>query len=77
VFVTVVPFLLLAEGIRRIGASREALITTIGPPVTLVLAFFLLGESMTWIQLAGSALVILGVLVLERPQSKRVRQSET
>jgi drug/metabolite transporter (DMT)-like permease len=77
VFVTVVPFLLLAEGIRRIGASRAALITTIGPPVTLVLAFFLLGESMTWIQLAGSALVILGVLVLERPQSKRVRQSET
>ena len=65
VFITVLPFFLLAEGIHRIGAPRAALIYTVGPPVTLVLAHFTLGEVMMWVQLVGAGLVLAGVLAIE------------
>ena len=48
-----------------ITASRSALVSTIGPVSTLVLAALLLGEVMTPAQLAGAALVIVAILALE------------
>lgn len=64
-FCSVMPFLLITEGIRRVGASRSALVSTIGPVSTLVLAALLLGEVMTPAQFAGAALVIVAILALE------------
>jgi drug/metabolite transporter (DMT)-like permease len=64
-FCSVVPFLLITEGIRRVGASRSALISTVGPVATLVLAWLLLDETMAWEQLTGAALVIASILALE------------
>ena len=56
---------LFSEGIRRIGAERAAIISTIGPPATISLAAYLLGESMSGVQLGGAALIIVGILVVE------------
>lgn len=64
-FCSVVPFLAVTEGIRRIGASRSALISTVGPVATLVLAALLLGERLTVTQLGGAALVFVAILSLE------------
>jgi len=63
IFSTVMPSLLLAMGIQRIGASRASLISSIGPVATIALAYFVLGEVMGLAQLLGSALVLSGVLV--------------
>ena len=65
VFATVLPLFFMAEGIRRIGAQRGALISTVGPPATILLAVVFLGERMEAIQLAGVALILAGILVLE------------
>ncbi|MDA0261759.1 MAG: DMT family transporter, partial [Proteobacteria bacterium] len=59
VFVAVLTWLAMAEGVRIIGASRAALVSTIGPPATLLLAYLMLGEVMTPVQLAGAAVIIL------------------
>lgn len=66
---TFVPVLTLALGIRRIGASRAAMASFIGPVATAVLAYLVLGERLDLVQAAGTALVIAGVLALslERP----------
>jgi drug/metabolite transporter (DMT)-like permease len=64
-FCSVVPFLAITEGIRRVGASRSALISTVGPVATLVLAAILLGERLTATQLGGAALVFVAILSLE------------
>ena len=61
----VLPFFMLSEGIRRIGASRSALLTTVGPPLTFIMAFFVLGERMSVDQLAGAAVILLAILALE------------
>ena len=65
IFATILPLFFVAEGVRRIGASRGALISTIGPPATAVMAFFLLGETLTAAQIAGSLLIIASVGALE------------
>jgi drug/metabolite transporter (DMT)-like permease len=52
-------------GAQRIGAAQAALLSTIEPIWTVSLAALLLGESLTPVQLAGGALIILGVVVAQ------------
>jgi drug/metabolite transporter (DMT)-like permease len=69
VFATVLPMWLVAEGLKRIGANRAALIACIGPVSTMVLSYFVLAEPITAVQLAGAALVLVGVgLVTIKPR---------
>jgi len=60
------PTLMQAEGIRRIGAERGALAGTIGPPAALAFGMALLGERPLAAQLAGTAMVVVGVLLIAR-----------
>jgi drug/metabolite transporter (DMT)-like permease len=63
---TVAPVALIAEGVRRVGAQRGALLSTVGPPSTIVLSALFLGESLRWFQLLGMLAVLAGIYVLER-----------
>ncbi len=65
-FSTVLPVWLLSEAIRRLGAGQVALTGSLGPVVTLLLAWLLLDEPLGVAQLAGVALVITGVAVMAR-----------
>jgi drug/metabolite transporter (DMT)-like permease len=69
IFSTVLPAFLMNAGIRRIGAGSASIISSIGPIGTLVLAFLLLGETLTAAQLAGTALVLIGVYVVSRAKA--------
>ncbi len=63
---TVAPVLLLAEGVKRIGAQRGGLLSTVGPPSTVAFSAVFLGESLLWFQFLGIVAVLAGILVLER-----------
>tara|TARA_X000000950_G_scaffold124911_1_gene156285 strand:+ start:317 stop:1195 length:879 start_codon:yes stop_codon:yes gene_type:complete len=65
VFSTVLPLFLMAEGVRRIGASQASLISTLGPPATAIMAQELTGEILIPAQWLGIALVLIGVMALE------------
>ncbi|HEU4589755.1 MAG TPA: DMT family transporter [Steroidobacteraceae bacterium] len=58
------PGLMQAEGVRRVGAQRAAIGSTVGPPTTIVLAALFLGERLNGWQLAGSAMIVVSVLLL-------------
>ncbi|WP_269773994.1 DMT family transporter [Bacillus siamensis] len=58
VFTTVVPFLFMLEGIKRIGAVRGSLISMMGPIITIIFGAFFLGERLTWIQWIGCFIVL-------------------
>ncbi|MGZ5576111.1 MAG: DMT family transporter [Methylobacter sp.] len=66
IFSTVLPAFLMNAGIRRIGAGSASIISSAGPISTMGLAFLLLGETLTSAQLAGTALVLVGVYVISR-----------
>jgi drug/metabolite transporter (DMT)-like permease len=61
---TVLPILLVAEALRRLGANQVALISTSGPIATLAMAALILGERISVLQMAGAALVIAGVMLV-------------
>lgn len=62
---TVLPMLSMAEGVRRLGAQRAAVVSTIGPPTTILLGAWLLDERLTLAQWLGVALIVAGIIVLE------------
>ena len=63
---TIIPVFAQSAAIRRIGSGRAALIGTIGPLLTIVFGWWLLGETISVWQLAGMALVLAGVVLVSR-----------
>lgn len=70
IFSTVLPVFLLSYAIRRIGSGSASLIGSIGPISTIYMAYLFLGESITALQIAGSALVLCGVLIISMNSRK-------
>jgi drug/metabolite transporter (DMT)-like permease len=68
---TVVAVSAFFAGLRRVGPSEAAILSTFEPPVTVALAFAVLGERLTPAQLAGGALVLAAVVVLQLPSRRR------
>lgn len=64
IFSTVLPVFLLSFAIQRIGAGRAALLGSIGPVSTIFMAYLFLGETISWVQMVGSSLVLAGVLTI-------------
>ena len=64
VFATVIPSFMVAEALKRVGANQFALIGAVGPVVTVYAGAIGLEEPVTAIQVAGSVLVISGVLLV-------------
>lgn len=58
---TVVPAFLMAAGIRRLGASHASIVSAAGPAITLLLAWSILGETLSPLQWAGTVLILTGV----------------
>jgi drug/metabolite transporter (DMT)-like permease len=70
IFSTVVPAMLLSEGIRMIGSGRASIIGSVGPVSTIILAYIFLGEDISLYQLLGTVLVLAGVLTVSRSGKK-------
>ena len=66
VFSTVLPVFMTSAAIRRIGASKTALIGTLGPILTIFFGVWLLDEPLTWWQMGGAALVLAGVMLISK-----------
>lgn len=64
VFATVIPSYLVAAAINRIGAGNTAIVGSVGPVSTILLAYIFLGEAITVWQLIGTAFILFGVLII-------------
>ena len=68
--VTVLPTVMLMQSIERLGASQSAMIASIGPILTIILATLFLGEKMNTIQWFGCGLNIVGVMMITLSKKK-------
>lgn len=63
-FATVIPSFMLSFGIKKIGANNVAIVSTVGPVSTILQGHYFLGEPLFAEQIAGTLLVIAGVLLI-------------
>lgn len=63
---TFAAIVLYLEGIRGLGPSQAAVVSTLEPIFTIALAWLFLDQAqLTWLQLAGVGLVLAGVVAAE------------
>lgn len=64
IFCTIFPVFMTMIAVQRIGAATASQAGMIGPVSTLFLGALVLGEPVTAVQLAGTALVLAGIYML-------------
>ena len=64
VVATVLPSFMMSNGMKSIGSNNVSIITSIGPVSTIIQAHFFLGEKIIIAQIFGTALVIIGVILI-------------
>jgi drug/metabolite transporter (DMT)-like permease len=69
VFGTVLPFLWFNEGVKALGAARAAQFINLVPPIAVAESVLLLGEPMTPALYVGTALVVVGLYLTNKPRS--------
>lgn len=69
---TVIPSYLVVQGIKRIGADNAAIVGSVGPVSTIVMAYFFLDEQIFFLQIVGTFMILAGVLLISRQKRKEV-----
>lgn len=70
VITTILPPYLMSGGIARLGVGNAAILGSIGPISTLILAWWLLKETLSVQQIIGAAIVLAGVLLIGSQRRK-------
>ena len=73
IFGTVLPSFLMGIGLRRAGAQQFAVLSTIGPVATVLLAWGLLGEAVNGPQLIGLVVTLSGGVMISLIKAKQSR----
>jgi drug/metabolite transporter (DMT)-like permease len=74
---TVLATLAFFAGLRRIGASSAAILSTLEPVVTTTLAALTLGESLSLVQIFGGILVLSSAAILQIRPSRTADSTAT
>ncbi|MBF8149586.1 DMT family transporter [Winogradskyella sp. F6397] len=69
VFATVIPSFLVSISIKLISSSNFAVVAGIGPISTIILAVIFLNESLSLLQVIGTVVVILGILMVSKSKT--------
>jgi drug/metabolite transporter (DMT)-like permease len=70
VFSTIIAITTFLAGLELVGPTNAAMLSTLEPVVTVLLAAWLFGERLTPITLLGGGLILTAVLVLTRAELK-------
>ena len=67
---TIVPYLLVISGLRRLSASTSSVIGMLEPVMAGIFAWIWLNQSWNAIQLTGGVIVLVGIYIADRARSK-------
>ena len=73
---TVIPVVTFLAGLERIGPTNAAMLSTLEPVVTVLLAAWLFAERLEWITLVGGTLILVAVMVLTRSEMQNKQSGE-
>lgn len=68
---TIIGIMSLFKALKILGASKSAIISSFEPVVTLVLAYFIVGDRISVIQIIGAAFILSSVLLIQNDRKLR------
>jgi drug/metabolite transporter (DMT)-like permease len=71
VIATLIPVAAFLAGLERIGPTNAAMLSTLEPVVTVLLAYWWLNETLTPVALIGGGLILMAVLLLTQGELRR------
>ena len=74
---TVIPAVAFLAGLERIGPTNAAMLSTLEPVVTVLLAAWIFEEQLTPIAMLGGGLILVAVILLTRGEWERKPSLET
>lgn len=75
VIATLLPVAAFLSGLKRIGPTNAAMLSTLEPVVTVVLASWWLNETLTPLALLGGGMILIAVLLLTHAELRRSRSA--
>lgn len=61
----ILPILFLYKGISMVGADKASIVATSELPMTLIMSFLVLGETMNMIQISGIGMILCSIIILQ------------
>ncbi len=75
VFSTVLPGIFFLMGLMRLGPVRTAIVSTVEPFLTAALGLVVLHQAVTLALLAGGAMIVAAVVILQLPRERAARST--
>jgi len=72
---TVIPVVAFLAGLKRIGPTNAAMLSTLEPVVTVLLAAWIFGERLQSIALFGGGMILIAVIMLTRGEASEIKES--
>ncbi len=63
IFAEIIPFYLFYRGMKKMDSSLAMMISSMEPVFTIILAFFILNETLTTVQFIGAFVIITGIII--------------
>lgn len=74
---TIIPVVTFLAGLERIGPTNAAMLSTLEPIVTVLLAAWLFGDKLLPIVMLGGGLILIAVILLTRAELKNTAETQT
>ncbi|MCC6299232.1 MAG: EamA family transporter [Anaerolineales bacterium] len=73
---TIVPVIAFLTGLEMIGPTNAAMLSTLEPVVTVLLAAWLFQEQLSLITLLGGGLILIAVILLTRNELREIKPAQ-
>jgi drug/metabolite transporter (DMT)-like permease len=73
---TIIPVVTFLAGLERIGPTNAAMLSTLEPVVTVLLAAWLFQEKLNTISLLGGGLILVAVILLTHNELQQIKPAE-
>jgi drug/metabolite transporter (DMT)-like permease len=71
---TVIPVVTFLAGLERIGPTNAAMLSTLEPVVTVLLAAWIFGERLQSLALFGGGMILIAVILLTRGEASEIKE---
>ncbi len=72
IFSTIIAILAFSAGLQLLSATVASILCALEPVITVILAYVIFGETLTWLQLVGAAFIVCSIIIIDYKSTEAV-----